>query len=155
MSRIITASKLEDQEILKRISQNDKKAFEELFSDNYPSLYEYALFYVGNGQQAEDIVQDVFLKIWDSRKRLSIKSSLKGYLYRCIHNQCIQYLRHQQVKQNHRASHRAKMEEVQLMNRLYFEYGCSNLFKNEIKSLVAKAIEQLPEKTNEIFVLSR
>ncbi|MEN8247994.1 MAG: RNA polymerase sigma-70 factor [Bacteroidota bacterium] len=146
---------MDDQETLKRIRKNDKKAFEEIFREYYPSLHEYALFYVGNTQLAEDIVQDVFLKIWNTRNRLTIQSSLKGYLIRAIHNHCIQYLRHQVVKQKYQVIHQAKMEEALIMNRLYFECGLSKLFKDDIVSLADKAIDTLPEKTREIFVLSR
>ena len=51
--------------------------------------------------------------------------------------------------------HQAKIEEALLMNRLYFECGLSKLFKDDIESLVDEAINTLPEKTHEIFVLSR
>ena len=146
---------MDEIETLIRIKKNDKKVFEEIFHEYYTGLHEYALFYVGNTQLAEDIVQDVFLKIWNTRNRLTIQSSLKGYLYRTIHNHCIQYLRHQVVKQKYQIMHQAKIEEALLMNRLYFECGLSKLFKDDIESLVDEAINTLPEKTHEIFVLSR
>ena len=152
---MINRLNLKDQVILKGLKKDDKKAFEIMFREYFDSLHEYALFYVRNSQQAEDIVQDVFFNIWNSRKHLTIKSSLKGYLYRSIHNYCIQYLRHLTVEKNHKAIHKIKYEEIQLMNRLYFETGLSNLFRDDIKSLVAEAIECLPEKTYEIFLLSR
>ena len=146
---------MDDHQTLKRIKNNDSGAFEDLFREQYPGLHEYAVFYVGESQLAEDIVQDVFLKIWETRNRLTIRSSFRGYLFRCVHNNCIQYLRHQVVKRNHLAEHQAKIEEAQLMNRLYFESGLSRLFKNDIESVVNNTINELPEKTQEIFILSR
>jgi len=146
---------VEDQEILSRIKHNDKKSFEYIFHEYFHVLHEYANFYLGNSQLAEDIVQDVFLKIWDSRNRLVIHTSLKGYLFRSIHNNCIQYLRHKVVEQSHQVIHQAKLEEAVLMNRLFFETGLTRLYENDIESLVNKAIDDLPEKTREIYVLSR
>ena len=146
---------MEDQELLTRIRHNDKKAFESIFHEYFHALHEYAYFYIGNSQLAEDIVQDIFLKLWDSRDRLTIHTSLKGYLFRSIHNNCIQYLRHRVVEQNHHAIHQAKLEEAILMNRLFFESGLTKLFENDIESLVNKAIEDLPGTTREIYMLSR
>ena len=146
---------MEDQELLKRIKQNDKKAFEIVFREYFHVLHEYANFYLNSSVLAEDIVQDIFLKLWDCRERLTIHSSLKGYLFRCIHNKCIQYLRHKVVKQNHGVIHQSKLEEAQLMNRLYFESGLTKLIENDIESLVNKAINDLPDKTREIYILSR
>lgn len=146
---------MEDQELLTRIKHNDKKAFEYIFREYFPVLHEYANFYIGNSQLAEDIVQDIFLKIWDSRDRLAIHTSLRGYLFRSIHNNCIQYLRHKAVEQNHHVIHQAKLEEAVLMSRLFFETGLTRLFESDIESLVDKAIDDLPGKTREIYVLSR
>jgi RNA polymerase sigma-70 factor (ECF subfamily) len=146
---------MEEQELLNRIIHNDKKAFEIIFREYFHVLHEYANFYIGNSQLAEDIIQDIFLKIWDSRDRLSIHSSFKSYLFRSVHNNCIQYLRHKTVEQNHHAIHHAKLKEAIAMNRLYFESGLTKLFENDIESLVDKAIDNLPEKTREVYKLSR
>ena len=111
---------MENKEILRRIRQNDKRAFEYVFHKYFTLLHEYAKFYVGRSQLAEDIVQDVFLKVWETRDRMAIQYSLKGYLFRSVHNNCIQYLRHKKVEQTHLVHHQAKLEEAILMNRLFF-----------------------------------
>ena len=146
---------MENKEILRRIRQNDKRAFEYVFHKYFTLLHEYAKFYVGRSQLAEDIVQDVFLKVWETRDRMAIQYSLKGYLFRSVHNNCIQYLRHKKVEQTHLVHHQAKLEEAILMNRLFFETGLTRLFEDDISSLVEKGIDDLPEKTREIFILSR
>lgn len=146
---------MEEQELINRIKHNDKKAFEIVFREYFHVLHEYVIFYIGNSQLAEDIVQDIFLKIWESRDRLAIHSTLKGYLFRSVHNNCIQCLRHKVVEQNHHTIHKAKLEEALLMNRLFFESGLTKLFQNDIESLVEKGINDLPGKTREIYMLSR
>lgn len=140
--------------MLKRIRKSDRKAFEFIFRKYFDDLHKYANFYVSNSQRAEDIVQDVFLKIWEIRAHLSVKSSLKAYLFRSVHNKCIQYLRHKEVEQAHE-SKQAGLEEARAMNRLFFETGLTKLFEQDIESLVEKGILVLPEKTREIYLLSR
>jgi RNA polymerase sigma-70 factor (ECF subfamily) len=146
---------LKEQPLIERLKNNDKKAFEEIFRRYFPGLHEYAVFYFGNSQLAEDIVQDIFLKLWLSRNKISIHTSLKGYLYRSVHNICIQYLRHIKIEQQHKELHQAKLEEAILMNRLFFEIGSNKLFESEIKHLVQESLVTFPAKTREIFELSR
>ena len=137
------------------IGINDEKAFEALFRECFLILHEYALFYTANSKQAEDIVQDIFLKMWESRDKLIINTSLKAYLFRSVHNNCIQYLRRQSVRKKYDDSHQVKLQESLIMSHLFFESGLSKLFEEEIGTLKNNAINTLPEKTRKIYILSR
>lgn len=101
------------------------------------------------------MVHDLFFKIWETRKKLAIHTSVKSYLYKSVHNNCIQYLRHLKVEEDHSKKYEAKMQEALLMNRLYFETGLSKLLDKEIGDLVKESISRLPEKTRVIFRMSR
>jgi RNA polymerase sigma-70 factor, ECF subfamily len=146
---------LTEKEILKRLKKNDETAFEELFRMYFTALHSYAKFYTGNSQIAEDMVHDVFFRIWEIRKNMEVHTSIKSYLYRAVHNNCIQHLRHQKVVQNHNKIQQAKLEEALVLNKLYFETGLGKLFEKDIQSMVDKAITQLPEKTGKTYILSR
>ncbi len=146
---------MKDNDLLKRLKKNDGKAFEELFRQYFTALHNYANFYTCNEQLSEDLVHDVFYKIWESRRTLAIHTSIKSYLYRSVHNNCIQYLRHQKVVRQHNLNQQVRLEEALIMNRLYFETGLSKLFEKEINELVDKAIGKLPDKTQDIYLLSR
>jgi RNA polymerase sigma-70 factor, ECF subfamily len=146
---------VEDENLIKRIKKDDGQAFEELFRRYFAALHNYAAFYTGSTQIAEDMVHDVFYKIWDTRKNLNIHTSAKSYLFRSVHNNCIQYLRHLKVVKEHSKKHEARLQEALMMNRLYFETGLSKLMEKEIGSLVKEAISRLPEKTRDIFLMSR
>ena len=146
---------MEDKNLIKRIKKDDGKAFEELFRRYFAALHNYAVFYTGSSQMAEDMVHDVFYKIWDTRKNLNIHTSIKSYLFRSVHNNCIQYLRHLKVVNEHSRKHEARLQEALMMNRLYFETGLSKLMQKEIGELVKEAISTLPEKTRDIFLMSR
>ena len=146
---------MEDNNLLTRLKQNDEKAFEELFRKYFSVLQEYANFYTRDSRLAEDIVQDIFFRIWESRVSLVITTSFKAYLYRSVHNSCIQYLRHQSVKNKHDVICQVKLEEATAMNRLFFESGLQKLFENEIEALINSALNEMPEKSREIYLLSR
>jgi len=146
---------VDDKSLIKSIEKDDGRAFEELFMRYFAALHSYATFYTGNHQMAEDMVHDVFYKIWDKRKNLNIHTSIKSYLFRAVHNNCIQYLRHLKVVNEHSKKHEARLHEALMMDRLYFETGLSKLMEKEIGSLVKEAIGKLPEKTRNIFLMSR
>ena len=146
---------MKDKELIKRLKKNDGKAFEELFRMYFTALYNYAIFYTGSSQIAKDMVHDIYYKIWESRRTLTIHTSIKSYLYRSVHNNCIQYLRHLKFVKEHNKKQEARLEEALLMNRLYFETGLSRLFEREIVELVEEAILKLPGRTREIFIRSR
>ena len=146
---------MKDSELLKELKKSDEKAFEELFRRYFTVLHNYAGFYTGRTQIAEDIVHDIFYKIWDTRSTLVIHTSLKPYLYRAVHNNCIQHLRHLKVVKEHSRKNEARLEEALLMNKLYLETGLSKLYENEIRELVVAVIDKLPDKTRNIYELSR
>jgi RNA polymerase sigma-70 factor, ECF subfamily len=146
---------LNDRDLLKRLKKDDGKAFEELFRKYFFALMGYAKFYTGNAQIAEDMVHDVFYRIWEIRKSMEVHTSIKSYLYRAVHNNSIQYLRHQKVIQNHNKIQQAKLEEALILNKLYFETGLGKLFEMDINDMVDKAINKLPEKTGKVYILSR
>ncbi len=149
------AKNVDKEEITIKLKKDDEKAFEELFRKYFPALHNYASFYVRSSTLAEDIVHDVFYKIWESRKTLNVHTSLKAYLFRSVHNNCIQYLRHLEVVNEHSRKQKAKLKEASMMNRLYFETGLSKLMEKELGELVEESIGKLPEKTREIFQMSR
>jgi len=144
-----------DDELLEKIKKGNEKAFEELFRKYFIPLYNYAKFYTENYQVAEDMVQDVFFKIWQSSENITIHTSIKSYLYKSVHNNCIQYLRHLKVVQQHGKSYQVKLEEALIMNKFYFETGLKKLFETEIKEMVDDTVDKLPEKTRHIYIMSR
>ncbi len=146
---------MEEHDLIARIRKDDEKAFETLFRKYFQDLLNYAGFYIGDKQLAEDIVQDIFLKLWRSRRSLNIKISIRGYLIKWIHNECISFLRHETARHKHSEVHRMKLREAQIMNRLFSETGLNLLFEKEIDVLVLNALEKLPDQTRRIYLLSR
>ena len=79
-----------DEEIIwKQIQKKDNKAFESYYKMHYKSFFVIACRYLKNSSQAEEIVNDVFMKIWEDGNKISIDSSLKSYIYRAIINRSL------------------------------------------------------------------
>ncbi|WP_339751491.1 RNA polymerase sigma-70 factor [Algoriphagus aquimarinus] len=129
----------------------DEQSFEAVFKTYFKALHAYAQAILKESETAEEIVQSVFLKLWEKRETLDINSSLKAYLYRAVYHDSLNYIKHQQVKRKHwEHAHyemtQGKPEEVgeQIKGQ-----------ENELYEHFQLALEKLPEKCRLVFNLSR
>src|SRR5512133_2371958 len=90
-----------DSEIAGRIRKGDKTEFESLFRSSYVSLVKYARTLIKDQDTAEEIVQDLFVRLWQEKEKIKIESSLNGYLFRAVHNNCLHYIEHIKVVERH------------------------------------------------------
>ncbi|GGF30636.1 RNA polymerase sigma-70 factor [Echinicola rosea] len=125
----------------------DEELFESTFKSHFQALYAYACMLVKDEDEAEEIVQTVFLKIWEKRENIAITSSLKAYLYQMVYRDSMNHLRHQKVKQKHQniTLHEANDNGIQL------DEG----HEGELMEVLKKALQDLPEKCRKVFLLSR
>lgn len=73
----------------------DYKTFEKLFEQWYKPLYIYAYSIIHDAMEAEDVVQKMFCKLWDQADKIEIHTSMKSYLYRAVHNDCLNWIKSQ------------------------------------------------------------
>jgi len=137
-----------DSEIIRRIRQGDKQEFEKLFRSSYVSLVRYAKTILRDHDTAEEIVQDLFFRLWQDRSQLTIESSLNGYLFRSVHNRSLHFIEHQKVVDRHAGEIAASAEETG-------EPVTEAIYYSELQSKVAKVLERLPERCSVIFRMSR
>jgi RNA polymerase sigma-70 factor, ECF subfamily len=140
-------------ELWNRIKGNDVKALEIAFNKYYSPLCLYAIQIVNNEEIAQEIVSDLFLKLWEKRHYIQIIQSFRTYLYRCIHNACLDYLksadspeRSKWFEINEQINMIIGDNEDDILNKLSFV---------EVEKDVNVAINQLPTQCREIFYLSR
>jgi RNA polymerase sigma-70 factor (family 1) len=139
--------------IWQKITKSDKKAFEILYKEYFPSLCLYAYGFIHDEEYVMEIVNDVFLRIWEKRSEIDINHGIKPYLYRCTHNKCIDKLA---VKKELKAD--MMVELADKVNELCGQDEESILMQislNNLESDIQKSIEELPPKCREIFKLSR
>ena len=134
------------EDLLYLIEHNDKDAFTDFYSDNFQKLILVSDKYVKDMYIAEEIVQDVFLKIWEDRKLLANVSSVRAYLYRSVVNASINYVNRQKNIEKHhlKIAEHVTEDDIELINE-----------QNELIVLLYKEIELLPDKCRNVFKLSR
>lgn len=147
------------REICLKIRLGDKKAFNILFKAYYRPLYHYAFDILREPEMAEEIVHDVFIKIWDFKESFDVKTSLRGYLYRSTHNRCLNYLRNERNKKKENRFELISINDdknkVQLFNLETPPEIIEKLFSEQTEIDIKKALETLPEQCKNVFYLSR
>ncbi|MBK7134170.1 MAG: RNA polymerase sigma-70 factor [Bacteroidales bacterium] len=137
-----------DTEIIGRIRNGDKGQFELLFRSSYVSLVRYAKTLIKDHDTAEEIVQDLFFRLWQDREKLNIESSLNGYLFRSVHNKCLHFIEHKKVVDRHAGEMLLSQHEDQ-------ESPSDILLYKELQAKIAAILERLPERCGQIFYMSR
>ena len=137
-----------DSEIIGRIRQGDKQEFEKLFRSSYVSLVRYAKTLIRDLDASEEIVQELFFRLWQDRQTIRIESSLNGYLYRSVHNRALHYLEHQKVVSRHAG-------EVLAAADMTSEPVTDAIYYHELQARVARVLERLPERCRLIFKMNR
>lgn len=137
----------QDQILAEKFTQGDKDAFEQVFRLYYPSMCSYALRYMPDRTTAEEVVQELFCKLWERRDKLAINTSLKNYLYRATYNHVLNDLRHREMIQRYIKVMSSQAEE--------FSADSPEHSGKELEKQIALAVASLPEKRREIFEMSR
>ena len=130
------------------LQKGDLRAFDKLYHFYSPKLYRFAFSLLKNNEDAEGIVQEVFLILWRKRNEIDSTKFFKSYLFTISHNLVIDQLRKRLKEKEYQAYLEMYFASVTLAPEQMTDY-------NIIKSQVDKAIEELPEKRKQIYKLSR
>jgi RNA polymerase sigma-70 factor (ECF subfamily) len=131
-----------------RVTRAMPHSWESAFQAYYVELCEYVLRFVGSAEAAQDLVQDLFLRLWDSRGPRDGNRLTRPYLYVAAKNRALKYLRHRRVVAAWIA--RAACDETPLSDTP--EDLC---LRGELDAAVQQAIAELPPRCRAIFVLRR
>ena len=132
---------------IETLKQGDTKAFDDIFRSYYQPLCIYAKKILqGDPMQAEDIVQQTFVKLWETRTKIDIQTSLKSYLYKSVHNTALNKLRHLKTKTKYQEHALRQLE----LHRSYQPEA-----HQELSQKIQAAISSLPKQCRYIFELSR
>jgi len=130
------------------------EAFTSLFKIHYPPLKAYACLFVDN-ETAEDIVQEVFIYIWENKGTIAIHTSIKAYLFKSTYTRCLNYLNRQKMITTNR---RQIEQELKDYEASFFDPDKNEiirkLYMNDLRDEINRAIESLPQKCREVFTLS-
>jgi len=137
-------------------SHKSSVEFSDLYITYYPKLLRFARQYVVSEEDAKNLVQDVFLKLWEIRDSLPIIENMNAYLFRLIKNRCLNHLQHVLFVEKYANSMKASYQtELSLKLQALDKYDDALMSEEEIEKIISDAINKLPEKCREIFILSR
>lgn len=138
---------LKSEELIPMLLSGDDITFERVYKHFLKPLHRYAINMLKDENLAKGMVQNVFLRLWERRSKLSLSGSIQAYLYRSVYHECLNYLRHEKVKMNYQDhlsyTMKSKNEEGSSMELL------------DLKEKLQQALDVLPERCRTIFQLSR
>ncbi len=136
--------------LIRQIQTGDSRGLDQLLRAYTGWLSEAAITYVGSSDLAQDVVQDVFISLWDRRSELHISGSVAAYLYRAIRNRSRDVLRRENTQRHieNRIADGFEGQEPQIVNS-----GEQDLFTEELENKIAAGLQQLPPRTREIFLM--
>jgi RNA polymerase sigma-70 factor (family 1) len=138
---------LDDHQLILGLRQGHSAAFEEIYARYWFKIYRIAFNQTGNKEEAEELVQEVFLSIWN-RRELNTIQNLNVYLVISIKNKVYDFIRS-------KISFR-KYQEYIILKEIDFHFNTEELVNyNELTDAVEKVLSLLPEKSNHIFKKSR
>jgi RNA polymerase sigma-70 factor (ECF subfamily) len=140
--------------LFQQFREGDPKALEELFHRTFPRLVDFATKITKDIQVAEDILQDVFIKIWERKKDIE-SINIEAYLFRMVRNQCFDYIKFVKVI-NEKETELDSIQKFEELYRIDFIRDEPYvLIQEELKLEIEKTIESLPPRCKEVFLLSK
>jgi RNA polymerase sigma-70 factor, ECF subfamily len=139
---------LTDKHILASLQHGDERVFETFFKSYYQRLCNYANTILNDMDEAEEIVQNAFLNMWEKRETIEVHTSLKSYLYRAVYNSSLNQIKHLKIIRKH--SEWYKQSAV-----IEHDNTTGALLSDELETMAKTAIDQLPPQCQMVFKLSR
>jgi len=137
-----------EKDLIARLRAGDQTAFELLFHFYYPGLVLFSAQFTADRSEAEEIVQDFFVKFWQKHQQISLTDSLKAYFFLSVKNGSLNFLKHKKVEEKY-------IQKMMTLADNHLAYDPDLYVDSEIQAKLKNAIELLPEKCREIFVMSR
>lgn len=139
---------MDDKDLLKRVNRKDEQAWRVFFRSYYDSLFHHALRILGDEKEAEDVVQELFIALWNNGIVLEEKDSLSAYLYRAMTNRCLNRIRDQKRMNERVAKWKEETEEEA------GEWEFASAVREEVMRRLSELIELLPEGRKMVLKMS-
>jgi RNA polymerase sigma-70 factor, ECF subfamily len=139
---------MDEQSILIELRKGNKNAFSQLFNHYYKDLVLFGGNFLQNKSVCEDIVQNIFLKLWKNREIFVIETSLKSFLLRSVQNSCLDELRHRGVMREHESYSMTFSVSDNIDTENY-------VLHSDLHNHLSDALSKLPDNCREVFEMNR
>jgi RNA polymerase sigma-70 factor (ECF subfamily) len=133
-----------DRYFIEKLKQKDNSCYTQLFDSYFKPLHRFALGFVGDHDEASDIVQTVFISLYENSFRLSLEANIASWLFTSVRNRCLNFLRDQDVEAQNRLNYPETYEESDNL--------CSSIDDDELLAKIRTIINTMPDKCREICV---
>ncbi len=139
---------ISDNLLVTRIQHNDKDAFKSLYNRYSKKIYFFSLKYLSDNIEAEELVQSVFINVWENRESLDATLSVKGYIYKAAVNYIYNYLRKKTI---HARFIESEIQKGEIHSDLTYE----KVVLHDLERTINSIVETFPSRQQKIFQLSR
>ena len=133
--------------IIRDFSVGQEKAFRILYEKYAPALRYFAAKYVEEGEVIDDIVQDVFVCLWEKRVDFKTEETIKAFLYKAVKNSCLNFLKHQEYEWNY-------AEIIRKKTPVYETESDSVYTLDELYRMLYETLNKLPDNYRTVFIES-
>ncbi|NWJ49808.1 MAG: RNA polymerase sigma-70 factor [Bacteroidetes bacterium] len=139
---------IDEEVLIERLKDGDETAFELLFRFYYAGLVVFASQFTFDLEESEDIVQNFYIRLWEKRSNLKTADSLKSYFFQSVKNSCLNFLKHQKVKEQ-------SIHDLLSLSEKSLLYDPNLYIASELQEKVKRCIDTLPDRNREVFKMSR
>jgi RNA polymerase sigma-70 factor (family 1) len=139
---------ISEQEYITGLHTGDEVVFETVFKDYYERLCNYANSMIYDMDEAEEMVQNTYLTLWEKRENIDIHTSVKSYLYKAVYNNCMNWMKHYKVRLEH-------SEDSKYQTESFVDDPSQQLLSEELERQINIAINDMPNQCRTVFKLSR
>lgn len=126
--------------------------FELIYKQYYPKMFAFAKNYIPANEDAENIVQDVFLSLWERKQEIVISYTLVTYLFTLVKNRCLNFLRHKLIEEEFNSQMKEELRfKLDALESMDYSYQS----EKELQEIIRRALDSLPERCREVFIKSR
>jgi len=139
---------IEEKDLIVRLKSGDQTAFELLFHFYYPGLVMYSSQFTADIAEAEEIVQDFFVRFWQRHQQLIPTGSLKNFFFSSVKNSSLNFLKHKKIEERY-------LKELVDLSNHHLVYDPDLYVISELQEKIKNGIDRLPEQCRKIFIMSR
>ncbi len=142
------------KDLFAQIRDGNEEAFRQLFAIYFPRLNDFARKVTKDDEISQDIVQEVFVKVWEKRSEIT-NLNPEAFLFRLVRNRCIDYIKHLKIISNRLQEVRIESKYEELYRIDFIGNEPYVLIEEELRDKINAVIRNLPERCREVFILSR
>lgn len=145
-----SSQRVSDEALMARTREGCRDSFQQLLERYWPQLVAFSAEIVGRRDEATDVVQEAFIRVWVNRDQWSPIGTVQAYLYRITRNLSLNAVRDRRTREHH-----SEQNGISLLGRHHGRGPEDHFHDRRVREQVERAVNELPERRREVFILSR